>query len=54
MWDFISPLLGGKNKFIFAPMDVEKARIYVLSVSKCTKTKESMKKNPEYINPPDF
>lgn len=35
-------------------MYVEKARIYVLSVPKCTKTKESEKKNLDYINPHDF
>lgn len=52
MWAFISPLLGGKKKFLFALTDVEKARIYVLSVPKYNKTKE--KKNPEYINPYHF
>lgn len=35
-------------------MDVEKPRIYVLSVPKCAKTKESMEKNPEYIHSHDF
>ena len=48
---------GGREKrkeLILALMNVEKARIYVLSVPKCAKTKDSMEKNPEYINSHDF
>lgn len=35
-------------------MNTEKARIYILSVPKCAKHKESTEKNPEYINSQDF
>lgn len=54
IWAFISHSLGKKYKekkeFILVLVNVEKARIYVLSVPKCAKSWDSMEKNPQYIN----